>query len=574
MSGGVGQAISMIKGLYDLLGKMELNKIVRKRYQSQVKILTGVLSNVESKLLEYPKIQRKSKIIMALNDLEEKIRQGLRECNRCSYVDDFVHKNITYAGSQSKKVDNLEHTLSQAVSTAQIAVQVISIHITENLIQAQKNEMINQSLNPCGGVFECHDGELPLAVTDVVAKPGGPYLMISWKDSEENASRKENKYEIKLHVTNATDPNSKLCLPCETYNVRIIDKVQPWEECNVQVRAVNNAGYGPWSEPPCNVVMNQSPPKQPQLQDISYNAPNQDSLYIVIQRNEEHNKQQITHCILEQTHPDENITRSSYVFSDLTGTLPMLIRIPPECQQCKYRIKFVNQWGESLLTEELTTPIISSLLPGKPHNVHFVEVSLTHTEVWITWEEPQTNAGAVYGYKVERRQLHSSWEEIPPETGIDPLERTLKDLRIDTRLPQIASELQSTMCNEGREVFRVVKNLKQDTPYQFQILAANKEGQTGPPSQTLQVKTKLHGAFKKAAKAFDVVSNYIELFAQIASNHQDSSSRIARVAQYVSKYKEQLCLPALPIQNPGSKLDSESDTHSDNNSKEVETPNL
>lgn len=572
-----GPAITTVKGLCDLISKMERNKTVQKRYQSQVKTLNELLSNVRSKLTEYPKIEKESNIIMVLNNLRETLRQGLNECNKLSETRMCSHqaiilqqiKNTLYAESQSKNFENLDRTLNQAVATAQLAVQLMSIHITETQAhtRSKQSEMIYRSLHPYSGVFECHNGEPPLAVTDVVAEPNGPYLMISWKDCDENASREVNKYKIMLQ--SATDPDFRIHLLSETCKVRITEKVKPWEEYNVQVRAVNKVDYGPWSEPLYNIVMNQSPPTRPRLNDISYNAISHTSLYIMIQRKQEHNKQQVTQCNLEQFHTNEDKVCSSYPFFDHTNTLAMLIRIPIGGQQRKYRLKYVNQWGESLPTEELTTPIISSLIPGKPHNVRCIEEASTTTEVWLTWEQPKTNIGAVDSFKVEKRQLHvhSSWEEIPLETGADPLESVLKNLKVDKDFPQLQAA--STLKHNSQQLYRVVKNLKQDTPYQFRICVVNKDGEGGEPSEMLQTKTKLHEAFERAATLFNTITRYIRILAVLASTYQGSS--IARVAQFVlSMYQEQLYLPAPPTRNPGSESDRDSHSECDE-SEEVET---
>lgn len=42
--------------------------------------------------------------------------------------------------------------------------------------------------------------------------------------------------------------------------IYIAEPVQSWDQYRVRVCAVNDTGYGPRSEPPCNVLMNQNPP--------------------------------------------------------------------------------------------------------------------------------------------------------------------------------------------------------------------------------------------------------------------------------------------------------------------------
>ena len=580
-----GPVITVVKGCLELLAKMELNKIVKKRHCSKIKELSLLLSEVKAILLDYPEIQKKSKINMDLKHIDDILKQGMNVCNRLNDSTFMSQvRNTLQAESQSKTLDNLGHDLDNAQNTVQAALQLINCCVTEIQSQARgkENERILQSLNPQRGVFECCDGKPPLAVTNVVAEVPEPdpeadhvYLMISWNDCEENTKRRVNKYEVTLKSATATDWSAPF--HCTTYSVKVTEQVKPWEKYDIKVRAMNDAGYGPWSEVLCNIVINKCPPKQPQLKDITYDAPNSKPLYmyITIQRTEEHNEQQVFRCILKQTHNDETVTCFPYPFFHQTNTLPMLIRIPPESQQCTYQIMFENKFGKSPPSEKQVTPVFYSLLPGKPQNVHVIEEGTTTTEVWLTWKQPKTNVGTIDSYKVEKCQLHSKWEEVPFKTGTDtdhdpnsysdpdPLDCLLKDLKTDRELPRVKAA--NKLKYEDQELYRVIKNLKQDTPYQFRIIAVNKAGQRGQPSKVIQTKTKLPKAFEKAASLFGATGRSVQIiFTLLARTYQDSSSRIAAAAQFVlSMCQEQRRLLAPPTQQPCSESDCDSDSEND-----------
>jgi hypothetical protein len=367
------------------------------------------------------------------------------------------------------------------------------------------------------------------------------------EDCKENANREVTKYDILLK--NTSDADFEISFTCEKCQLRITEEVKPWEEYSVRVRAVNEVGYGPWSEPEVIVIMNQSPPTQPQLKDVSYDTTDCSSLCLKIMRNELQIKQQVTHCILEQSITNES---SCYLFPETNKALNMVMRIPPGCEQCKYCIKFKNQWGESIPTEELDAcAIIPSLIPGKPRKVRSIDAAKTSTEVWITWKQPKRNAGAVRRYIVEKRQLGAPWEEVyvPPETGMDPLESQLRDLT--SHPPEHANQLYRQTATQ-KVAYRVVKNLKQDTSYEFRIFAENEKSQTGPPSTTLHVKTEPN----KAAK---VIVKFIEILRHFLNNYPKSPSRIVQKAwDCVSKEE----LPP-PPEIPNRESDSDSDSGED-----------
>jgi hypothetical protein len=514
-----GPVISTVNGMCQLIAKMQLNKIVRKRYQSKFKELHKLLSEIQNQLFDHPKIQKPTKIIVELKKIEEALRQALNECDELSKS--RTHSHQDNAELQPTNLESLDRSLNKVETSAEAAIE---------LIQSMRE------LNPSGG-------ECPLVVAEVVAEPDGQCLSITWKDCEENANREVTKYEILLKSISDTD--FEISFTCATHELRITEEVKPWEQYGVQVRAVNEVGYGPWSEP--EVI---GPPTQPQLKDVSYDVTDYNSLCLQITLNELQIKQKVTHCTIEQSTTNESscyIPDANKVFKN------MVIKIPPGCDQCRYRIKFKNQWGESIPTEELDAcTIIPSLIPGKPRKVRSIDAAKTTTEVWITWKQPKRNAGAVRRYIVEKRQLGSPWEEVPPETSMDPLESQLRDL--NNHPPEHANQLYRQSATQ-KVAYRVVKNLKQDTPYEFRIFAVNEKSQTGPPSTTLNVKTEPN----KAAKVIDIA---IEILRHFLNNYPNSPSNIVQIAWDLVSKKQ------LPPPPEAPRRESDSDSDSDNNEDE------
>jgi phosphoglycerate-specific signal transduction histidine kinase len=141
-----GLVISTVNGMCQLIAKMEMNKIVQKQYQSKFKRLHKLLSEIQCQLLKYPKIQKATKIIEELKNVEEALQQALNECDKLSETRTHSHQDNT-----ELQLRNLESLLEQAETSAEDAIELIH-------------------------VFEC-----PLVVTEVVAVPDGQCLNISWR---------------------------------------------------------------------------------------------------------------------------------------------------------------------------------------------------------------------------------------------------------------------------------------------------------------------------------------------------------------------------------------------------------
>lgn len=252
-----GLVISTVQGMSGLISKMQLNKIVREQYLSKLNDLQKQLSSIEGHLSKYPKLQKDTKIITELKDVDVALRKALNECDKLGKT--RMHSHQDSAELQLRNIGSLLEQVEGSVTQL----------IGSEMIYLNQDGLADVNAEP----------DRP---SDVIAEPDGQCSNIHWK---ENANREVTKYEILLESTTNTD--SQICFTSETCELRVTEEMKSWEGHSIRVRAMNSVGYGPWSEPIAT-----SPPTQPQLRDnISYSATDYNSLCIKVKCNEQQSKQ-------------------------------------------------------------------------------------------------------------------------------------------------------------------------------------------------------------------------------------------------------------------------------------------
>ena len=485
-----GEAGSILQSVMATVSIMKANSVVRARYQNQVEAIVPLLESIEMKLNDYPSLLNDQAILASLRYLEQTIQNGVKLCQELEPSNKVLAakllqrgENLALADSQAKILENLNWEFSQAMIAANLAMQLLSCRIQEEHSQERRQEIeqLRQLLHPSAGVFII--GKEPVQVTNVTTESSRGYLGVSWNDNV-NKNLQIQKYQIRLNRTNLTVEKE-----CKTWSssvsIRIADRVKPWNEYSVQVRAVNEAGFGPWSEPAICGLMDQSPPVKPITRIKS--APTNTSLYLEIDRPKLYNLQQVTYCVLKKriinpTSPllDWNIEEVACIFDDNSTVHTVHVRNLQTRLRYQFQISLCNQWGESEPTMVEMADAISGMLPGSPQRIFFVKQSRSHKEVRITWKPPKINAGSIDHYVIEKckKKYFSIWEKAANVTTI-----TSKDH------DQVSSD---------KECFALVKSLNQDTTYFFRVCGVNSNGNKGPYSDELKLVTKIHPAGRVA----------------------------------------------------------------------------
>ena len=498
-------SLGIIKSIYDAISTMKANSVVRAEYQTQFSLLESVLANIQENLSAHHGLQNDKAIFTTLINLEQIIKKIINLCqdldpsNKESKkkVVQYV-KNLALSGSQSRTLEHLNREFLQAIAIANLAMQGVTqkIKIFERINRTRDHDHLIEALHPTGGVYD--HGEPPAAVTNVSAEPQGKYLKVSWND-EENKNQQLKEYEIMLMRHNIVK------YKCDTWSAGVCiktDQVKPWTVCNVQVRAVSNTGSSPWSQPTCNVLMNQSPPVKPQISLVS--APTSTSLCFQVKRPELYNLQQIAHCIVKKQRSDPSHLRMDWEteqiackFTDDASVCNIEAHNFQTTSGYKVQICLCNEWGESEPSEEIVTDPITSMLPRPPRRLFFVKVSRSHNEVWLIWKPPRVNQGCIKRYVVEMKKKNSTWQdvsanEISNATGINKL--FLRPMQTSSLRHVPAQTLHDLMSKEQRnECFCMpVTCLNQKTTYKFRVCAISLNDQKGLYSNELELETKIH----------------------------------------------------------------------------------
>ena len=506
-----GHAGTIFKSTMSAILTMKDNSIIQARYQKQVTVLVSLLESIQKQLDNNLGLQSDRNILVALGNLEQTVKNGVKLCQEFETSNKVstakwkqCGENLAFADSQTKALDNLDREFTQATNIANLAIQLLTWKIQELHNQETKQgfEHFHESLHPSAGVF-AGIGEEPAQVTNVNVKPSGEYLVVSWND-EANENLQIKKYQIRLNRSNLIVERE-----CEPWNasvvIRIADRVKPWSEYSVQVRAVNDAGRGTWSEPAVDGLMDLSPPTKPCVRITS--APTSTSVSFQIDRPELYTLQEITHCVIKKRtiHPPSirmgwEREEVAFVFGDkYTDSVKTVHAHDLQTRvRYKFQISLRNQWGESepsLL--EMTHPI-AGMRPGSPRKIFFAKESRTHDEVWVTWKPPKINVGSIDHYVIEKRKENSTWEDATD--SVTQLNLQVPPHKV-SKLNRFFDDLISRV-DRGERFYSSVMNLKQNTTYYFRVCGVNLDGIKGDHSDELKLQTRIHPAAVIIAASF------------------------------------------------------------------------
>ena len=288
-------------------------------------------------------------------------------------------------------------------------------------------------------VYTDPGGDVPSdSVTNVKAEVSSQRLIVKWDSS----SRPEGtKYEIKYHDT------KHLTVICDGPPVALgSQRIQPWKNYAIQVRAVNSAGASPWSYPPVYIRMNEGAPSCPSFLMMNMIT----SRSVMVSAENPPNEQGVTHVIIEKCEKgsDNNIMQwdseeheinssNSYEVRGLNFTMGYLIRV-------RYRNKFdVSQPSSPVAVR------IEDALPNQPTDFELIPRTLFSRSPKIQFRPPSVNRGAVCKYVikiVERSSKSKIFEseiqgDTEPELESGLLSLPLEDMPFNIRDPTVSYDM-------------------------------------------------------------------------------------------------------------------------------------
>ena len=127
------------------------------------------------------------------------------------------------------------------------------------------------------------------SITNVNAEVSSQRLIVKW---DSTGGRPEGtKYEIKYHDT------KHLTVICDGSPVALgSQRIKPWKNYSIQVRAISSAGASPWSYPPVYVRMSEGAPSIPSF--LLVESTTRTSLKVCMENPPK--EQGVTHIIVEK----------------------------------------------------------------------------------------------------------------------------------------------------------------------------------------------------------------------------------------------------------------------------------
>ena len=297
-----------------------------------------------------------------------------------------------FAESKAKVLILLDKRLKLALSIVQIGfscTQVRQIRRVGVRLTAQFHDL-NFVTDDTQEVYTDPDGAVPSdPVTDVKAEVSNQRLIVKWDSS----GRPEGtKYEIKYHDT------KHLTVICDGSSVALgSQRVQPWKNYSIQVRAINSAGASQWSYPPVYIRMNEGAPSCPSCLIVESIT----SSSLMISAENPPKEQCVTYVIVEKcikasddilqwvSEEHEINDGNDYVIRGLNFSTEYMIRV-------RYRNRFdVSQPSAPIAVR------IEDMVPNQPTDFELIPRTLFSRSPKIQFRPPSVNCGAVRKYEIK-----------------------------------------------------------------------------------------------------------------------------------------------------------------------------
>lgn len=268
----IGKAISLGKAIWHTIQSMKELEESRQNMQRQISVLMNILTSIENDdSLRNPKVYRE--VYEALINLSSILEEAFEMCASfqvdeaikalTSFKDKKILEKILDKAKQAKEVAGfaltaegkmkalyqVDQRLKLALSIVQTAFSYTQVKQLQHLESQMTAEL--QRLHFVDGTVEVYgnpNGVPPKCVQSVKAEVSKERLIVSWKAGEDEDEHRASKYEVRylentyLHITST-----------ETSVAIGSQRIKPWQNYAIQVRAVNDVGASSWSFPPIDI---------------------------------------------------------------------------------------------------------------------------------------------------------------------------------------------------------------------------------------------------------------------------------------------------------------------------------
>ena len=411
------KGISIARAIWKMINNIKDLQQRRRELQRQINVLINILESMNTvDTLKDPRVV--TELHRALGNLDL-ILEDIGEICATFDLDRAITALMAIKGKDKKLLERLLNKLKQAKEIASIALtvekkvqllavldqrlklalsivqigfsctQVRQIQYVEARLTAELHNL-NFLSNDNLEIYTDPNGELPKAVADIKAEVKDQRLIVSWKSSGEDTVT--TKFEVRYNET------KYLTVTCDKSPVALgSQRITPWHDYAIQVRAVNNTGASCWSYPPVYVRMNEGAPNPPSF--VIFEATTQHSLNVIAEKAPD--EQAVTHMIVEKLVMGEDKVQWYQEESVVTGCCEHVLDGLDPTREYMIRVRFRNKFDVSEPSTAVVVKI-ENMLPNEPTMFELFpgddELSLNPE---FRFKPPSLNAGAIRKFEIE-----------------------------------------------------------------------------------------------------------------------------------------------------------------------------
>lgn len=439
----IGKVYSFVKAVQKLIADFkDLQKEV-KVILEQLSVLRQVVDGIDNYLrsLGEDRVRAYNEMYTALSHLDGIMMDFWNACAECD-IDNAIRKlksfenkdkgffkkllrktkelkNVVDVVVNAEKKASLLHTADRHLKTA-LAIVQIAFSLTQakqiQHLEVHQVEDFSFASNTLE-VYTNPTGDPPKPVDSVRAEVSKQRLIVSWnwRDEEGEHATGSIKYEVKYHDAKyliVSSPEKSVALGSQ--------RIKPWHDYAIQVRAVNGAGASPWSFPPYYVRMTEGAPSRPSLQNVK--ATTRQSVKVITWKPP--TEQGVTYVYVEKRTKKQPLDvtwiRERFEFNE-HGEYP-LMNLDPETEYL-VRVRFQNKFDVSESSAEIPFNI-DTMLHSQPENLK-MKWSDMSTLTTVEFKPPSVNPGTVVEYNLKVTDPKSGTEvyvdKIKSETKEDEI---------------------------------------------------------------------------------------------------------------------------------------------------------
>ena len=424
----IGKGISIAKAIWKIINDVKALQEQRRQLQRQLSVLINILESIRAvDTLKDPRVAGElqkalGNLDLILEDVAEAcasfdFAKALAALKSFSGEDEGFLKRLLKKIRQAKELGDivlsaegkakvlvvLDQRLKLALSIVQIGFSCTQLRQTKNLGVRLRTGFRELTYTP-DDTLEIYTDPLngsgvPKPVTNVKAEVNSQRLIIFWKGSSVEDDTASTKYEVRY------DEQKHSIVTCAKSPVALgSQRIEPWRDYTVQVRAVNDAGASRWSFPPVYVRMNEGAPNPPSF--VVFEAVARTSLNVIAE--EPPDEQAVTHVIVEKLKAGSDQVQWDFEESKVDGDFEHTLRGLDPSTEYLIRARFRNRFDVSEPSAAVLVKI-NGMLPNEPLQLElFPGNDAVHLKPEIRFIPPTLNVGAIDKYVVKLKEKGSN----------------------------------------------------------------------------------------------------------------------------------------------------------------------